>query len=258
MEESKVLEAYNEIIKRLEFKDEVSEQIIYDIIGDFGLSSSESNQLYTKLSLSGIDIVDYNEPDLSGENDYLSRDERGRINSAQIARIFAKQEYLNSGTGFFEYIEKKFGLKRSVANDYKRVGQEFLKKDSEGLPDIAGETIFKERYGFERDFGITQLRTMLSLSSGEIKEAIEEYGLSPEGKITDIKTIIDKVHVKKRGNDPKSLEKQFRNKLAAFQKLSSEEKDRIFENEVERRYGMSLLELKQLIDNSKRNNEGIS
>ncbi len=129
------------------------------------------------------------------------RNQGYRMRCAKIARDylrFESSENYKRGESFTEYACKKYELPQSKLNDYQRIGCRFLVKDKNGLPNLEGKTIFKDKYEFDDDLTVTQMALLLPLTKEELVKVFDEYGYEPSIKTWEAKEIINKVHVKKR------------------------------------------------------------
>ena len=245
--EENVLRAFEELILSSSDENKIDSEKFEDIVVKNELSFADIDYLINELNNNGFSIDEKTKMALLDSNFMELKGTRERIICAKVARISLSKSYLDSDVGYREYVKRKYALKRSQANDFRRIGLRFIKKDEDGLPNLRGETIFKELYGFDEDFNSTQLRELLVLTDDEIDGIIKDYGITPEVKIKDLKHIIEKVHVKKSGNDQKTVDRMITNKIEYYNSLPVEIKDKIFETEVMQRYGVTLNELEAIL-----------
>ena len=243
MEKDNITKAYEEITEKYEAEGFVSEEMIYYVTNKYDLSMEQIDVLGSKMNAEGIDNY-CRKADEDKMSEYMSDERYKRTLCAKIAVISLQKSYLDSGFGFVEYVADRFGLKKTSINDYKRVGLRFMERDSANMPDVSGTTIFMEKYGFQKDFSVTQLFLMLPLQNEEIRVVIEEHGLTPDISVNDLKKIISKVHIKKKSSG--DCQNQLQHAIKAFDKLPEEYKLAVLEREIKRRYGLTLENLKKL------------
>ena len=279
----------DEVYKQIT-QDAVEKKINMDdlLSSSSSISASDLDYLINKLIMSGFgivenDIIDHNEDsfDNAASNDIqinnamegdsgivsdyyvkkallkhmkVDKEAQDRIFSALLAREYYQNKHKFYGyRTFTQYAVESYGLSSTSAKEYKQVGERFIVRDSDNLPDLSGNTWLKEKYHLDVDLKKSILIKIITLNNEQIDILFGRYGVNNATTIAQLKSYIDQI----KGNTKdavcletyktQSITNSEADSIITFQSWSNDIRKKLFEIELKQRYGITIDTLKKLL-----------